>query len=120
LGFHSPYSPEWKFPSRVRRSGMLSYIAYQYASTNTLNSTRRVLAYRVIVQLRKKDLVKITYYLRREEYEGVLDMARYLYNQKGIPRPTVGAYSRGAALKVYRDLNNLLAKEKEEADLKVQ
>jgi hypothetical protein len=79
---------------------------------------RRMLGYRVIVPLRKNDFVKITYYLRREVCDEIQDMVKYLYDQKCIARPTLGTYSSAAALKMYWDLHNLLAKEKEEADLK--
>jgi hypothetical protein len=76
--------------------------------------------YRVIEPLVEDDSVKITYYLSRIEFENILTMAKYLYDIKAIPRPTAGTYSRAAALKMYKELDNLLAKEKEEADLKAQ
>jgi hypothetical protein len=82
-----------------------------------LNSTSRVLAYSVIEALGKNDLVKTTFYLRREEFDQISAMARYLYNIDAIPRPTVGTYSRAAVFKMFGDLNDLLAKEKEEAGL---
>ena len=53
-------------------------------------------------------------------HDKIRDMAKYLFDQKGIARPTLGTYSSAAALKMYWDLHNLLAKEKEEADRKVQ
>lgn len=64
--------------------------------------------------MEKNDLVKTTFYLRREEFNEILAMARYLYNRGAIPRPTVGTFSRAAVYKMSRDLNDLLTKEKEE------
>jgi hypothetical protein len=66
--------------------------------------------YSVIEALEKDDLVKTTFYLRRKEFDVILGMARYLYNIGAIPRPTVGTCSRAAVFKVFRDLNDLLAK----------
>jgi hypothetical protein len=66
----------------------------------------------------KNDSVKVSFYFKRIEYDNILIAARYLYDKKAIPRPTVGTYSRVAALKVFNDLSILTAKEKEEADLK--
>jgi hypothetical protein len=65
--------------------------------------------------LEKNHLVKTTFYLRREEFDKILAMAQYLYNIGAIPRPTVGTCSRAAVFKMFRELNDLLAKEKEEA-----
>ena len=64
----------------------------------------------------QKNSTKVTYYLSPKETEYIKSMADYLYAQKGIARPTLGTYSRAAALKMYRDLYNLLAKEKEEKE----
>jgi hypothetical protein len=55
----------------------------------------------------KNDTVKITYYLPTREYVHIMRMARFLYDQKAIPRPT-GPY------KMSQELYNLLSKEKEE------
>jgi hypothetical protein len=66
----------------------------------------------------KNDDVKVTYYLRRKEHDHIATMARFLYDKKAIPRLTVGTYSRVAALKMFNELSILIAKEKEEADLK--
>jgi hypothetical protein len=62
----------------------------------------------------KNDTVKITYYLPTREYVHIMRMARFLYDQKAIPRPTAGTYSRAVVLKMSQELYNLLSKEKEE------
>jgi hypothetical protein len=64
----------------------------------------------------QKDFIKVTYYLSRKEYEYIKAIADYLYNQKAIARPTLGTYSRAAAIKMYQEINDLLAKEKEDLD----
>ncbi len=57
--------------------------------------------------------VKVTYYLLREEAEYIKSMADYLYREKAIPRPTLGTYSRAAALKVYQEIyDRLLGQQK--------
>jgi hypothetical protein len=82
--------------------------------------TRRILAYRVIVTLAKSDLVKTTFYLKREEFDNILAMAKFLYDTKAIPRPTVGTCAKAALFKMFGDLDNLLARAREEAELKAQ
>jgi hypothetical protein len=72
---------------------------------------------RDIEALQKNALVKTTFYMRREEFDEVSAMARYLYNIGAIPRPTVRTCSKAAVFKMLRDLYDLKAKEKEEAGL---
>ena len=63
----------------------------------------------------KENSVKVTYYLSRTEYDNIRVMAHYLYDQKGISRPTVGTYSNAASLKVYQDIyNRLTARQRKE------
>jgi hypothetical protein len=47
-------------------------------------------------------------------------MAEYLYDRKAIPRPTVGTCSKAAVFKMFGELGNLLARAREEAELKAQ
>jgi hypothetical protein len=49
------------------------------------------------------------------EYDAIMTTAKLLYDKKDIP--TAGTYSRAAALKINKELNNLIAKEKEEEKL---
>lgn len=58
--------------------------------------------------------VRVVYYLQRDEYVHIKEMTEYLYQKKAIPRPTIGSYSKAAALKMFKELYHLLAEEKKE------
>ena len=68
----------------------------------------------VIEETPDKDLVKVSYYLKKQEHDHIQEMTNYLYKQKALPRATVATYSRAAALKMFKELYHLLAEAKKE------
>ena len=57
---------------------------------------------------------KVTFYTSPDEYAIFSQLARRLYEENAIPRPTVASYSRAAALKMAKEFALLLAKEDQE------
>ena len=48
----------------------------------------------------KRKLIPVKYYLRKEEFAEIKKIAFLMYKHKAIPRPTIGAFAKGACLQI--------------------
>lgn len=63
----------------------------------------------------RDQITRVCYYLRNEEVVEFQKMADYLYQERAIARPTVGAFAKAAGYYWFNELNEKLKKEQQNA-----
>jgi hypothetical protein len=55
----------------------------------------------------KRKLIPVKYYLTEEEFAEFQEIVFTMYDYKGIPRPTIGAFAKAASYKLYNEINQI-------------
>ena len=61
-------------------------------------------------QVRRTDrrTVEVKFYVTEGEAGALEEMATYLYKEAAIPKPSINAYAKAAAFKMYKELSDRL------------